>query len=182
MTSLISSSLIVLGKIEKVVAAICIAALTLLMVVDVGKREFVGEGIAWAQKLALYFMIWAGLLGAALTSQKGGHLRPEIADKVWPQSLHPVLKTIEQFLVAMFCLGMGWVALEFVIESHKLGDINPVTDISLWMVQAVIPYALFSMGIRHLIYTFFTELRPKNLNEAEEALAAEKELLKQEAE
>jgi TRAP-type C4-dicarboxylate transport system permease small subunit len=173
----ISSFLNILGKIEKAVAAICIAALTLLMVFDVGKREFLNEGIPWAQKLALYFMIWAGLLGASLTSAKGGHLRPEIADKVWPVRFHPILKTIEQLLIAFFSFSMAYVAFEFVLESNKLGDVNPVTDIPLWIVQAVIPYALFTMGLRHLIFFAFPSIRPKDVNEAEEALAAEAELL-----
>jgi TRAP-type C4-dicarboxylate transport system permease small subunit len=175
MVALLSKILNLLSKVEKMIAATCIAALTLLMVMDVGKREFLREGIPWAQKLALYFMIWAGLLGAALTSAKGGHLRPEIADKIWPQSLHPILKTIEQFFIAIFSFTMGYIALEFVMESYKLGDKNPVTEISLWTVQSVIPYSLFSMGLRHIIYTFFSDLRPKDMNEAEEALAAEQE-------
>lgn len=173
MSQLIRTGLAALAKIEKIIAGTCIAALTILMVMDVGRREILNEGIDWAQKFSLHMMFWAGMLGASIISSKGGHLRPEIADKLWPKKMLPLLKGIEHLLIAGFCAGLGFISLQFVRESLSLGTRNPVTDLPLWLVQAVIPYALGSMAFRHLMYAFSAELRPTDKNEAQEALEAD---------
>lgn len=157
---------------ERFIAALCIGGLTLVMFLDVGMRETMKEGIVWAQKFSLHLMFWAGMLGAALVSSKGSHLRPEIADKLWPKKLHPVLKFIEHLLIAAFCFYLGYIAVGFIAQSLESGQRNQVTEIPLWILQIVMPYTFFSMGIRHFIYSLAPSIRPVDQNEAEEALAA----------
>lgn len=171
----ISRILAALATVEKAVAAFAIGALTLIMFADVGARELFKGGMAWAQKLSLHLMFWAGLLGVAVVSSKGAHLRPEMGEKLWPEKLKPVLKAIEHFLIAAFCAAMAIVAIKFVLQSKADGQRNPVTDIPLWILQSVLPYTFISMTLRHLAYSFIPALRPADVNEAEEALALEKE-------
>lgn len=157
---------------ERIIAAACIGGLTLIMFLDVGMRETMKEGIVWAQKFSLHLMFWAGMLGAALVSSKGSHLRPEIADKLWPKKLHPVLKFIEHLLISAFCGYLAYIAARFVSQSLEAGQRNQVTEIPLWILQIVMPYTFISMSLRHLAYSILPSIRPADQNEAEEALAA----------
>lgn len=173
--SVVSRILALLSASEKLVAALCIGGLTVIMFADVGARELFKGGMAWAQKLSLHLMFWAGLLGVAVVSSKGAHIRPEIGEKLWPEKLKPLLKAIEHFLIAAFCAAMAAVAINFVLQSKTDGQRNPVTDIPLWVLQIVLPYTFISMTLRHLVYSLAPSLRPADVNEAEEALALEKE-------
>lgn len=138
-----------------------------------GFLEWLGlGGIIWAQKLSLYFMLWGGLFGSALASAKGSHLRPEIADKVLPKKILPIVKVLEQWIIAVFFLFLTYLSIIYVIESFGLDEVNPVTGIYLWKVQLIFPYIFFSMGFRHLMYGIFPALIPSDLNEATEALEA----------
>ena len=171
----ISRILAVLAASEKLVAGLCIGGLTIIMFADVGAREIFKEGISWAQKISLHLMFWGGMLGVAVVSSKGAHIRPEIGEKLWPEKLKPVLKAIEHFFIAAFCAAMAAVAINFVLQSKGDGQRHPVTDIPLWILQIVLPYVFISMTLRHLVYSFIPSLRPAAVNEAEEALALEKE-------
>lgn len=160
---------------EKFIAGICIGGLTLIMFADVGAREIFKEGISWAQKISLHLMFWGGMLGVAVVSSKGAHIRPEIGEKLWPKSLKPFLKSLEHFFIAAFCAAMAWVAFSFVLQSKADGQRHPVTDIPLWILQIVLPYTFLSMTLRHLVYSLAPSVRPADVNEAEEALAMEQE-------
>ncbi len=171
----ISRILAALATGEKLIAGLCIGGLTVIMFADVGAREIFKEGISWAQKVSLHLMFWGGMLGVAVVSAKGAHLRPEIGEKLWPQKLKPVLKAVEHFFITAFCIAMAAVAVNFVLESKASAQRHPVTDIPLWVLQIVLPYVFISMAVRHLFYAIFPSVRPADRNEAEEALALEKE-------
>ncbi len=171
----ISRILALLAASEKLVAGLCIGGLTLIMFADVGAREIFKQGISWAQKISLHLMFWGGMLGVAVVSSKGAHIRPEIGEKLWPKKLKPMLKAIEHLFIAGFCVAMATVAINFVLQSKVDGQRHPVTDIPIWILQIVLPYVFLSMTLRHLVYAFFPSIRPADVNEAEEALALEKQ-------
>ena len=41
-----------------------------------------------------------------------------------------------------------------VKETKEFGDMNVILDVEMWMLQLVIPYAFFSMTLRHLYYVY----------------------------
>lgn len=147
-----------------------------------GSLDFIGSGgIVWAQKLSLYFMLWGGLFGTVLASAKGAHLRPEIADKVLPKAIMPIVKVIEQLIIASFFFFLTYLSFLYLLDSIEQDEINPVTEIHLWKVQLIFPYIFASMGIRHFLYGVLPSVAPQDMNEATEALEmAEHELASQE--
>ena len=92
----------VLGSIERMMATIFMVAMTLLVIFDVFSREILNQGIPWAQKSAVYLMIWGGFLGAVMISEKAGHLRPEVADALWGKKQWLFVK-IQNIITILFC-------------------------------------------------------------------------------
>lgn len=156
---------------EMIAGGLSFAALTVFMSMDVGYREFTNEGLAWAQKASIILMIWGGVLGASLTSAKGGHLRPEIADKLWPEAFKPFLKVLEHLFVTAFCLFMFYLALKHVANSKEMGDIHPViSGLKLWVINLIFPISFVSMAFRHFIFAIVPSLRPDDAGEIGKAL------------
>ena len=77
----------VLDRAQRILAGLSIFLLSVFIILDILGREVFSQGFPWAQKLSVYLMIWAGFLGSSITNNKGAHLRPEIADKLWPESM-----------------------------------------------------------------------------------------------
>lgn len=171
MMNLIKSIVDKVTLIEKIIGGTCFAILTFLMAMDIGSREVFNEGIDWAQKGSIILMIWGGIIGASLTTAKGGHLRPEIADKLWPDSLKPFLKVVEYLIITAFCVFMFYLSLTHVVESKEMGDIHPIiSGLPIWTVKVIFPYVFVSMAIRHFIFAIFPDLRPNELGELGTAL------------
>ena len=143
-----------LTRIERVAASLMVVVLTLFVVLDVGSREIMKTGIPWAQKGAVYLMIWAGFLGAILVTHKVEHLRPEIADKFWTGKLKPYYLRIHNFIVFCFSSSMAYYSVLYVLESREFGDRNVIIDMPMWLLQIVIPYAFISMSLRYLYFIF----------------------------
>ncbi|WCL49904.1 TRAP transporter small permease [Leptospira sp. GIMC2001] len=157
--------------VEKVFGGLCFAILALLMAMDVGSREIFNEGIEWAQKGAIILMIWGGFIGAALTTAKGGHLRPEIADKLWPEKFKPFLKVIEHLIVTGFCVFLFYLSLEHLQAVQANGDIHPViVGLPLWVVNIIFPYVFVSMAFRHFVFAIVPSLRPDDYGETSKVL------------
>lgn len=150
-----------LTRIERLTASVLIAILTIFVVLDVASREIMKQGIPWAQKGAVYLMIWAGFLGAILVTQKVEHLRPEIADKFWTGKLKNIYLRLHNFIVFCFCASMAYYSFLYVLESKEFQDQNVIINMSMWVLQSIIPYAFSSMSLRYLYFIFSP--REKNL-------------------
>lgn len=142
----------VLTKIEGMIAGVFIALLSIFVILDVFSREVLNQGLPWAQKSAVYLMIWAGFLGASLIAQKAGHLRPEIADKLWGEKRAHHFVRVQNILMIIFCIFFFKASASYVVESYEFGDKSVVLRVGLWILQLVIPYTFLSMGIRSLYY------------------------------
>lgn len=144
-----------LTQIEKFLASVLVGLLTLFVVLDVGAREIFKTGIPWAQKGAVYMMIWTGFLGAILVTHKVEHLRPEVADKLWKGSLKKVYLRLQNLLIFIFTLTMFYYSYIYISESREFGDRNVIIDMPMWVLQMIIPYTFLSMSLRYLYFIFF---------------------------
>ena len=155
-----------LDCVQRILAGVCIALLSILISLDIFGRALFSHGFHWAQKTSVYLMIWAGFLGSSLTNNKGAHLRPEIADRLWPESLKGVFHRLRHFVSSVFCFGATYFSLEYVIESREFGDSNPMLGgFPLWIVQLVIPITFLLMGLTSLIFSINDKIAPNNKRE-----------------
>lgn len=146
-----------LTKIESFIAGVFIALLSAFVIFDVLSRELFNIGHPWAQKSAVYLMIWAGFLGAALVAQKASHLRPEIGDKLWGEKRKIIFVRIQNLFIILFCTVFLHASFSYVLESYEFGDKSVVLRISLWILQLVIPYTFLSILLRSFYFFVFPE-------------------------
>jgi len=144
---------------EKVLCAILMLVILVLVLVDIGARELLKNSLPWAQKLAVYCMIWAGFIGASLVSAKNAHLRPEMADKLWSKffgeeqgSLYFV--RMQNIILCIFCITLGYYSFQYILESYEFAEKNIVLDVPTWILQLAMPYTFLSMFVRHLYFVF----------------------------
>jgi TRAP-type C4-dicarboxylate transport system permease small subunit len=144
-----------LSSLERLGASVLIFFLTAFVVIDVGAREIFQTGIPWAQKGAVYMMIWAGFLGAILVTHKIEHLRPEVADKLWKGRGKIFYLRIQNLVVFLFTSLMAWYSFQYVAESREFGDRNVILDMPMWALQTIIPYTFISMSLRYSYLVLF---------------------------
>jgi C4-dicarboxylate transporter DctQ subunit len=141
-----------ISRFEKVIAALFMGIMTVLVIMDVLSREIMNEGIPWAQKAAVYLMIWGGFIGAILVAEKAAHLRPEVADKVWGEKGKVLFVRIQNLTMFLFCAVFSYYGFLYVQESFSFGDKSVVLQVPLWSLQLIIPYTFVSMGLRNIFF------------------------------
>lgn len=130
-------------------AALAYAATTVLLLGDVFAREFLSQSLWGAQQTAIICSILAGMIGLTLASGRQVHFRPEFADGLlrWP-----FIDRLGDLISTVLFAGFAFYAIEFVIESREFSDRVPVVNLLLWPVQIVVPYALLSSALKHLVF------------------------------
>ena len=145
----------------KYLSAFCIFFLSTFIIMDIFGRELFSSGLPWAQKLSVYLMIWAGFLGSAQTNLKGAHLRPEIADKLWPENKKSIFHRLRHLFTSVFNFSAMYYSIEYVLESKEFQDTSPILgDFPLWIIQMVIPFSFFLMGLSSLIFSIDEKIAP----------------------
>ena len=153
-----------LTQVERILGAALIALMAILIVADVFLREVFATGLVWAPKTSVVLMIWSGLVGGALVSQKAGHLRPEIGDQLFKN--HPILFIrLQNTLTLIFNLILAWVAYLYVAQTKEFGDHHIVIKLPMWILQMVIPYGFFSMGLRNIYFLIHPKAQLEMKNE-----------------
>lgn len=146
------------------VAAFLVVAVALMA--DVIGREFFGDGIFGAQRVAVWATAIAGLGGFALVTAEGGHLRPQFADSWLPKEWDPYLARLGDVVSAAICLFLAWFAWDFVMENRRLGERGMAVPILVWPIQLILPWMFFSSALRYLAFAVFPPLRPAPKTEA----------------
>ena len=152
-----------LGVISRFERMLCITAFAILVVVlfaDVLSRELTAAGLHWASQIGVWANVAVIMAGVGLASASGAHLRPRFLDDLFPTTWNNALAFLQHFIMALFCVAIGWVSLSVVAESYRLGVVELTLFWPIWPVQALLPLAFFGAALRHLLYALFSRLRP----------------------
>lgn len=147
----------VLNTVESIAAAIAYTIVAALLIGDVAGRELFGSGFFGAQKMAVYAAVIAGFLGLSLATAANTQLRPAFLDWVFR---HPATDRIGDLFAFCFYLWIALIAVQFIQQSFEYSDRAAVLYWLLWPIQIIIPYALFSTGLRHLLFALWPNLKP----------------------
>ena len=149
-----------LKALEATVCVIAFSGAAIALIAAVLGREFFGSGIFGAQRFAVWATAVAGLVGFALVTAEGGHLRPQFADGWLPKSLDPYMDRIGDLVSAAICIALGVYAVAFVQSSAELGERGMAIPIKVWPIQLILPWMFFSSALRHLVFAAWPPLRP----------------------
>jgi len=159
-----------LHRAERLLTFLAFAVMAGAVFADVLIREFSGSGWLYATPIAVWANVVVVLLGIGLASQDGAHLRPRFADAWVPKSWDPIMRRVQEAVFAVFCLLFAILCWQVVAESMRLREYGSVLRILIWPIQAVMPIAFTLAALRHGLYACMPALRPREHDEASEAL------------
>lgn len=135
-----------LGRVSGGIAALSLAALTLLILSEIAVRFLssyipgLPAGIPTAWEVSSYLMGVAFMAGSAMTLRAGGHIRVSLLlSQLPPQSRRAleVVASLAGFLLTAFLL---YSLIGFTWASFDRGQTSPASDIPLWIPEAAITF------------------------------------------
>ncbi len=151
---------------ETIVCYAAFAVGTLALIIDIFGREVLGNGVFGAQRVAVYAMAIAGMMGFSYVITHGGHLRPSVVDKLFPERLHPAMARFADLLSAAMCAGLTYASAIFVASTFRIGERDMSLPLDIWIVQTVLVAAFGYATIKFLIFFAAPSLRPVDQGEA----------------
>ena len=148
-------------RLEATICVVTFSVTAVALIADVLGREFFGDGIFGAQRVAVWSTAIAGLVGFALVTAERGHLRPQFADGWIPARFDRSFDRFAELLSATICIVLGVYAAWFVQSSAQLNERGLAIPILVWPIQLILPWMFFSSAVRHLIFATWPALRPE---------------------
>ena len=116
---------------------VILAAMSLIIFVNVISRYIEGEALPWAEEVARHLMIWLTFLGAGPVLRYGGHLAVENLQDSLPRRLAITMRLIVALLLLCFFGFMIWYGLIYVSRTQY--QTTAATQISFGYIYAAMP-------------------------------------------
>ncbi|RME33106.1 MAG: TRAP transporter small permease [Deltaproteobacteria bacterium] len=140
-----------INGLEEAIISILLAAMTLLVFVEVVLRFGFGTGIMWAQEATLHISAWMVLFGASYGIKIGSHIGVDALVKILPSWLRRFVSAIAVcgclVYTGLFTYG-GWIYLK---KMHLIGIELEDMPIPKWIAHSIIVIGMVLMAIRLLI-------------------------------
>ncbi|MFV0490328.1 MAG: TRAP transporter small permease [Pseudorhodobacter sp.] len=106
-----------LARIALYLAGACLVTMTAIVAAQVVMRYVVGSSIIWSEPVAIQFMGWFILLGAAVGTREGYHLSFDVLLMFLPARVVQFLHSVSDVAVAGFGVGMFWYGLQLTFRT-----------------------------------------------------------------
>ncbi len=143
-------------KLLAFVTASAMAAIVLIVFVNVALRYIVNTGLTWSEEIAVNLFVWVIFLGAILAGIEGLHIKVDLLIKKLPKKMQKVFLVIASMCVlfAMGVLIVGGVDVVKVTDRN----ISAATGIPFSYISAALVVSAVCL-VFVTIYNTYKELR-----------------------
>ena len=147
------------------------AAMAVLVFVNVVSRYAFNYSIIWVEELTRYMMVWVGFVGSGLVLRYGAHIAVDVFQDLLPTRAAQALRAAVVVVLAVAFAAMTWLGLQYV--SFAWDQETPVLNWNFGLVYLAIPIGSALM-LAHLLliakpYIVAREYRKDEAFRAEEA-------------
>ncbi|HJA80647.1 MAG TPA: TRAP transporter small permease [Candidatus Mediterraneibacter intestinipullorum] len=143
---------------EEVLLAAALAAMAVIMGVQVFCRYVLGASLSWSEELTRYIFIWAGFLSVSYCTKKCISIKIEQFVALFPRRGKAVFKVVNhtfELILFVYLLPFAWKYLMSAVEN---GQTSPAMGIPMYLVQAA-PLAGFALSAIRVLQRWIAEFK-----------------------
>ncbi len=141
----------IINSLEESIIALLLAAMTLLVFVEVVLRFGFGQGLMWAQELTLHISAWMVLFGASYGIKVGSHIGVDALVKVLPLTARRIVSGIAVLACLTYCGLFSKGAWVYLAKMYKIGIELEDMPVPKWIAHSILLIGMILMAIRLLI-------------------------------
>lgn len=147
-----------INNLEEIIICLLLAAMTLLVFVEVVLRFGFGIGLMWSQELTLHLSAWMVLFGASYGIKVGSHIGVDALVKILPPAVRKIVSMGAVIACLAYCglfASGSWVYLS---KMYKIGIELDDMPIQKWVAHSILLIGMGLMAIRllTLLWGLFT--------------------------
>ena len=123
----------------KILVGVIMTGATFLLFYNVMLRYLFHSGIAWAEEMTRYTLLWTVFVGAGVVTREGTHVSMEAFFNLWPARL----QRIGCLVINLFCIATIAVILYFGIGMVRMvvetGQTSEAAFVPMWIIYGAFP-------------------------------------------
>lgn len=135
-------------RFEESALVLTLAAMVVLIFVQVVGRYVFGSAPSWTEELARYIHIFQVWIGASYAVKSREHIRVGAFIERFKGLPRKVLETVG--IIIWFCLALflAFYGTELVLTSFQNGQVTPALQLPMWIPFIAVPLGAAGMAIR----------------------------------
>ncbi len=134
-------------RLEDTVAALALAVMTVIPLLEIVLRRTVGIGIPAAGPIVQHLVLWVGFLGAAIAAREGRLLSLATGSLVPDGRPRRIASAIAALVGAAVSTVLTFAAIEFVVSEKSVGS-SLGAGIPTWIAELVLPIGFGIIALR----------------------------------
>jgi TRAP-type C4-dicarboxylate transport system permease small subunit len=135
---------------EEAVALVCIAAVAILVFVQVIMRYVFGNALSWTEELAGFAMVWAVYMGAALAVRERFHIRIMAGVVALPRAIALPIVVLADAIWLAYNLFMIKTIGEYLKLLWQQPEHSPALGINMFWPESIMMIGFVLMTLRLL--------------------------------
>jgi len=161
----------ILGKIEKgqvFFCVCCLAAVAVVMFLEVFLRNIMGINLQWALELSALLMVWTCFIGASVVYRIKGHIGIEVLVRLFPLPLQVLVNSSVYLLICAGFVVLIIKASSLMIVQYGQEIVSLEIPRSALSLPIVLGISLMFITSIYLILEEIQRLRPQRENREQE--------------
>lgn len=145
-----SGLLRILVNIEDVLLAFALVVMIVLASSQILLRNIADTSLVWADPVLRNLVLWVGLLGAMVASQRGRHINIDLLQRYLGESARCVVRSSMELFTAAICGLVSWHSLRFVLDERGANTMV-VSGLPTWVAESILPLAFAVMALSAVV-------------------------------
>lgn len=141
---------------EEVLLAAALAAMAVIMGIQVFCRYVLGSSLSWSEELTRYIFIWAGFLSISYCTKKCISIKIEQFVALFPKRGKAIFKLVNhtfEMILFLYLLPFAW---KYLMSAIVNGQTSPAMGVPMFYVQAA-PLAGFLLAAVRVLQRWIAE-------------------------
>jgi len=143
----------VIGKVanavEVSVLVVCVAALAVLLMVNVAARTFF-QSIYFAEEVSMFLVILITFTGVSYGVRKARHIRMGAFLDAMPPKMEKIFIIVISLVSAIVMAMMAWASWEYLFNAMSRSHMTPALRVPKWYFYVIIPIGFGLASIQYL--------------------------------
>ncbi|MDY3867741.1 MAG: TRAP transporter small permease [Pyramidobacter sp.] len=140
-----------LNNFEEYCVVLTMAAMTVLVFVQVVMRYVFSASLSWSEELARYIFLWLSWLGASYAVKERSHFRVEMFADMLRGSARLRFEYFVLFVWFAFSLVLAWLGTEMLLFLAETEQTSAAMEIPMTLPYASVPVGCALMCVRLVI-------------------------------
>lgn len=140
----------IFGKIEEIIAGICLIVMSVLAFANVCARYFFHASFSFSDEITTYLFVLLSLMGAAIAAKRHEHLGFTVIEDLVSPKIKRVLNFISYLMAVVFSALIFYYGILMVISQYNLEQKTANMQWPEWIFGSFVPIGSFFVLMRFL--------------------------------